>query len=121
MPQYVKFETPQETYEKIKVLLSKVSKGGKIKAGVNEVTKVVERGQAKLVIMAEDVSPEELLMHMPVLCREKKVVFGYLPTKKELGEVVGLKVSTSCVAVIDEGNLAKDMEQLKKQLLELVK
>jgi len=121
MPQYVKFETPQETYEKIKVLLSKVSKGGKIKAGVNEVTKVVERGQAKFVVMAEDVSPEELLMHMPVLCKEKKAVYAYLPTKKELGESTGLKISASCIAVTDEGNLAKDLEQLKKQLSELGK
>ncbi len=121
MAQYVKFETPQETYEKVKSLLSKISKGGKIKAGVNEVTKIVERGQAKFVVMAEDVSPEELLMHLPVLCKEKKVSFAYVTTKKDLGEASGLKISASCIAVTDDGSLAKDLDQLKKQLSELVK
>ncbi|PIU02918.1 MAG: 50S ribosomal protein L7ae [Candidatus Diapherotrites archaeon CG09_land_8_20_14_0_10_32_12] len=121
MPQFVKFETPQETYDKIKALLSKVSRGGKIKAGVNEVTKVIERGMAKFVVMAEDVSPEELLMHIPVLCKEKKVSYGYLPTKKDLGEASGLKISASCIAITDDGTLTKDVEQLKTQLLELVK
>jgi len=121
MAQYVKFETPQETYEKIKVLLSKVSKGGKIKIGVNEVTKAVERGAAKFVVMAEDVNPEELLLHIPVLCKEKKVSFGYLSTKKDLGEAAGLKISGSCVAIVEDGAVAKELEALKKQLSELTK
>ena len=121
MSQYVKFETPQETYDKIKEILTKVSKSGKIKKGVNEVTKAVERGTAKLVFMAEDVSPEELLMHIPVLSKEKKIVFGYIKTRKELGEAIGMKLSSSCVAIVEEGNTAKDVEALKKQLMELNK
>lgn len=121
MPQYVKFEMPQETTKKLVDFLGKVAKTGKVRAGVNEVTKMVERGQAKLVVMAEDVSPEELLYHMPVLCTEKKVPFAYMPQKAELGKVVGLNVNTSCIAVINEGTAKKELEDLVKTLGELMK
>ena len=44
---------------------------GKVKKGVNEVTKAVEKGTAKLVAYAEDVNPPEIVMHLPLLCKEK--------------------------------------------------
>jgi len=122
MPQFVKFETPEETYNKIKDVLVKVSKtGGKLKAGVNEVTKMVERGSAKLVVMAEDVSPEELLLHMPILCDEKKVPYAYVKDKKSLGDASGLKIKASCVAVISEGQVKKELDDLIKKISELKK
>ena len=40
---------------------------GKIRKGVNEVTKAIERGQAKVVIAAEDVNPPEIIMHLPAV------------------------------------------------------
>ena len=44
---------------------------GKVKKGVNEVTKAIEKGTAKLVAVAKDVSPPELTMHLTVLCKEQ--------------------------------------------------
>ncbi len=76
---------------------------GKIKKGVNEVTKVIERGHAKLVIAAEDVNPPEIIMHLPALCEEKKIKFVKVPSKAELGRAAGLGVSTSAVAIVDAG------------------
>jgi len=119
MPQYVKYQVPEETTKKIVDLLTKVAKTGKIKAGVNEVTKMVERGNAKLVVMAEDVSPEELLYHMPVLCEEKKIPFTYISQRKELGKISGLNVATSCVVILNEGVAKKELEEVLKQVKEL--
>ncbi len=122
MAQYVKYEMPAEGYEKVKETLQKVVKnGGKIKAGVNEVTKMIERGTAQLVVMSEDVTPEELLLHIPALCKEKKIPFTYLNDKKALGEASGLKVKASCVAVVKEGSVKKELEALVKMIQELSK
>lgn len=102
-------------------LVEKARENGKIGKGANETTKYVERGQAKLVVMAEDVSPEEILAHMPILCEEKNVPYTYVPSKQELGSAAGLDTSTSSVAVIDVGkekelieNIIKKLESLKK-------
>jgi len=122
MPQFVKYEMPEEMYSKVADLLQKsVKSKGKVKAGVNEVTKMVERGSAKLIIMAQDVSPEELLLHIPALCDSKKVPYTYYKDKKSLGEVSGLKVKASCIALVNEGQATKELAALVKQIEELKK
>ena len=81
---------------------------GKIKKGTNEVTKSIERGTAKLVVIAKDVSPPEILMHLPLLAKEKNIPLIEVLKKEELGAAAGLSVSTSGVAIIQEGE-AKDL------------
>ncbi len=85
---------------------------GKIRRGVNEVTKSIERGEAKLVVWAEDIDPPEIVMHLPVLCDEKKIAFAKVPTKVELGRAAGIDVGTSAVAVVDAGEAKKELAAL---------
>jgi len=120
MATYVKFETPQDTADKALEAIEIARSSGKIRIGVNEVTKAVERGKAKLVVMAEDVDPQELLIHIPILCTEKKIPFAYAKTKDELGKAAGLKVNTAAVAVADEGKAKKNIDDLAKELAKLV-
>ena len=84
------------------------NKSGKIKKGVNEVTKVVEKGQAKLVLFASDVSPKEIVMHLPMICKEKKVPCVEVPSRAELGAAAGLPVGTVAVVIVEAGE-AKDL------------
>lgn len=76
---------------------------GKIKKGSNEVTKVIEKGTAKLVAYAKDVEPKEIVMHIPLLCKEKNVPCFEIGTKEELGAAAGIEVGTAAVAVTEEG------------------
>lgn len=108
MPSYVKFEVPEEIEEKILQLVETARLTGKVKRGTNETTKAVERGQAKLVVIAENVDPEEIVMHLPPLCEEKNVPYVYVKKKEELGRAAGLEVSAASVAIIDVGE-AKDL------------
>ncbi|AFL67313.1 50S ribosomal protein L7Ae [Desulfurococcus amylolyticus] len=108
-PFYVKFEVPPELADKVYQAISKVREtGGKIKKGTNETTKAVERGQAKLVVIAEDVDPPEIVAHLPLLCDEKKIPYIYVPSKQKLGQAAGIEVSAASIAVIDVGG-AKDL------------
>jgi large subunit ribosomal protein L7Ae len=95
-------------------ILEKVKKSGKIEKGTNEVTKAIERGTAKLVVYASDVEPKEIIQHLPILCKEKKIPFLEVDSKKKLGIVVGLAVSCSSVAVIDAGEAESEINSLKK-------
>ncbi|MFP3201066.1 MAG: 50S ribosomal protein L7Ae [Sulfolobus sp.] len=118
-PSYVKFEVPEDLANKVLEAVKKAKESGKIKKGTNETTKAVERGQAKLVIIAEDVQPEEIVAHLPILCEEKKIPYVYVPSKKALGEACGLQVAAASAAILDPGE-AKDMvDEIIKRVEEL--
>ncbi|NMB66617.1 50S ribosomal protein L7ae [Candidatus Woesearchaeota archaeon] len=94
-------------------ILEKVKKTGKIEKGTNEVTKAIERGTAKLVVYASDVEPKEIIQHLPLLCKEKKIPCLEVDNKKKLGLAVGLPVSSSSVAVIDAGEAESEINSIK--------
>ena len=121
MAAFVKFEVPEKLMQSQLAFVEKISKNGKVKIGVNEVTKTIERGASKLVIIAEDVEPAEIVMHLPLLCKEKKTPFTYVKTKKELGSKVGIEVGTAAVSVTDEGEAKKELQEITKKLIELSK
>jgi large subunit ribosomal protein L7Ae len=85
---------------------------GKIKRGVNEVTKALERDVAKLVVLASDVSPPEVVMHIGPLAKEKQVPLVNLVNKEELGVAAGIGVPTSAVAVTEAGDAEKLIAQI---------
>ena len=84
-------------------IVEKASKTGKVDKGVNEVTKAVERGVAKLVVVATDVDPKELTAHLPILCKEKNIKFVEADSREKLGICVGINRPTAAIAVIKEG------------------
>lgn len=113
---YVDAETPKELLPQIMEMLSVAKDDGKIKKGINETTKSVERKTAQFVVMASDVTPEEIVIHIPMLCKEKGIPYAFLPTKKELGESVGMGVGTSAVAVENAGGAAEKLQDILKKL-----
>ena len=121
MAMFAKFQTPKEVQDLAYDLVEKARDIRKISKGANEVTKQVERGQAKMVVMAEDVSPEEILAHMPILCEEKNIPYAYVPSKDELGSSAGLHVPTTAIAVLDVGKDKSTLETLSKKVAELKK
>ena len=118
---YVKFSMPKDLSDKVLQLLEAAKNNGKLRKGTNETTKAVEKGQAKLVIMAEDVEPEEILMHLPVLCEEKKILYCYVSSKQELGRAAGIDVPSAAIGIVDAGDGKDLMKEVVKRLQELKK
>jgi large subunit ribosomal protein L7Ae len=116
MSEFIKYNLPDDLRVLQDETLKKISKAGKIKIGINEVTKAIERGNAKFVVIAEDVSPVEIVMHIPVISKEKKIVFSYSKTKEDLGKSVGISAKASCIAVIDAGSLQKELTTLMDKI-----
>jgi large subunit ribosomal protein L7Ae len=102
-------ELTKEQIEELTKLLELVKQGGKVKKGANEVTKALERGHAKLVIVAKDVSPAELIMHLPILAQEKQIPCVQAGTKEELGALGGLTVGTVALAIVEEGTAKAEL------------
>ncbi len=116
---FVRFETPKELSSATYEAVEKARTTGKVAKGANEVTKQVERGAAKLVVMAEDVSPPEILAHVPLLCEEKGIAYAYVPSKAELGAATGLPVGTAAIAVLDAGTAAENVEDVAQKVAAL--
>lgn len=87
---------------------------GKIRKGANEATKAIEKGIAKLVIYAEDVAPKEIIMHLPLLCKEKNIPCISVSKKDDLGAAAGLGLSTAAVAIVKEGDAKAAVEAIAR-------
>jgi len=98
----------EKAYEAIEI--AKTS--GKLKKGTNEATKAVEKGIAKLVVVAKDTSPAEIIMHLSPLCKEKQVPLVTVPSKVELGTAAGMPIGASAVAVVQEGEARNLIKQI---------
>lgn len=118
---YVKFSVPKELAEKAYEALEVARSTGKLGRGTNEVTKFVERAQTALVLIAEDVEPEEIVAHLPMLCEEKKIPYIYVPSKQELGRASGLEVSTASACVVTPGKAREIIEEIAEKLKGLKK
>ena len=110
MSVHVRFETPGELADAVYELVQTASKSGAIKKGSNEVTKAAERGNAKFIVLAEDVNPPELLAHIPMICEEKGIPFGYVPSQEFLAKEAGMPkgVKTASLALMDISKAAQE-------------
>jgi large subunit ribosomal protein L7Ae len=120
-PFYVKYEAPKEVVDAAYEALQIASKSGLVRKGTNEATKAVERAIAKLVVIAEDVDPPEVIAHLPLLCEERKIPYVFVPSKEQLGKYVGIDVTCAAACILKEGEatgLIKEiitrLEQVKR-------
>jgi large subunit ribosomal protein L7Ae len=111
-------EQTKEIQEKAFEAIEIAKKTGRIKKGSNEATKAAEKGIAKLVVVAKDVNPPEIIMHLQPLCKEKGIPFVMVDSKEELGTAAGLPVSTGSVAIVQEGDAKNAVKKLAEELTE---
>jgi len=119
---HVQFETPEDLMTQIYDMLQ-ANSNGRIKKGSNEVTKTAERGTAQFIILAEDVNPPELLAHIPFICAEKGIPFGYVADQEHLAQAAGLPVGVKAASIAvmeitkgaqeDFNNIVKAIDALK--------
>ncbi len=115
-PFYIKFETPTEVADAAYEALKIANQTGQVRKGTNETTKAIERGIAKLVVVAEDVEPPEVVAHLPILCEERKIPYIFVPAKQKLGSAVGIEVSSASACIVKEGEAANLIKEIVSRI-----
>ena len=116
---YVKFQVPTDLFSPIYEAVRVAHQSGKVKKGTNEVTKAIEIGISKLVIIAEDVEPAEVVAHLPILCEEHGIPYGFVPSRQELGKSLGIDVTSAAAAILDSGDAQHIVDQIVASLSQI--
>ncbi len=94
--------------KKLYKMVKKAQKAKRLKRGVREVVKGLRKEEKGVVVLAGDVSPIDVISHIPVFCEDKGVPYCYVPTRKDLGAAAFTKRPTSVVMV----QSAEDYQEL---------
>jgi large subunit ribosomal protein L7Ae len=113
---YVKNETPADLVNPILEALRVAATTGKVRKGTNEATKAIERGISKLIIIAEDVEPPEVVAHLPLICEEQGAAYAFVPEKLELGKALGIDVTSAAAAILDAGDAQHIIDEVVASL-----
>ncbi len=116
---YVKFQTPTDLINPILEAVRVASQSGKVRKGTNEATKAIERGISKLIVIAEDVEPPEVVAHLPIICEEQNAAYAFVPSKQELGKALGIDVTSAAAAIIDAGDANHIVEEVVSSIKKL--
>lgn len=86
--------------KKVLKLAKKAAKRKQLKRGVKEVVKAIRKDVKGICILAGDISPIDVLTHIPVVCEDSKIPYIYVPSKEELGASALSKRPTSCMLIM---------------------
>ncbi|KAI0134703.1 50S ribosomal protein L30e-like protein [Xylariales sp. AK1849] len=110
----VPFARPLADEKATKKVLKSVKKAAKhktLKRGVKEVVKSLRKSPASgptnqsfpgVVILAGDISPMDVISHIPVLCEDVNVPYIFVTSRAELGAAGATKRPTSVVMVTEQ-------------------
>ena len=99
--------------KRVHKLVKKATKAKVVRRGVKEVVKALRKGEKGFCIIAGDISPIDVISHLPIMCEDREVPYLYVPSKQDLGAAAATKRPTSCVLVSQK----KDFEDLYDKLV----
>ena len=79
--------------------IRKAAKYKTLRRGVKEVTKSLRKGEKGIAVLAGDISPLDVISHMPVYCEEQSVPYVFVPSRFDLGSAALTKRPTSVVLI----------------------
>ena len=89
----------KKTTKKLHKLVRKASKAKFVRRGVKEVVKALRKGEKGFCIIAGDISPIDVISHLPIMCEDRHIPYFYVPSKHDLGAAASTKRPTSCVLI----------------------
>ncbi|XP_072033675.1 H/ACA ribonucleoprotein complex subunit 2-like protein [Amphiura filiformis] len=96
--------------------IKKASSNKSLRTGIKEVQKYLRKGEKGFVVIAGDVTPIEVVCHLPAVCEELEIPYAYVPSKKDLGSAFGCKRTSCCVLVKRQDDFASNYDECMDQI-----
>lgn len=92
-----------------------------ITKGIKDVTKIIRKGKKfdAIVVLGADVSPFEVVSHLPVMLEEKKVPYVWVPSRQDLGTATQCKRATSVVFLPNNEEIKASFDKCVEAIKEL--
>ncbi|VVC36092.1 50S ribosomal protein L30e-like,Ribosomal protein L7Ae/L30e/S12e/Gadd45,H/ACA ribonucleoprotein [Cinara cedri] len=87
-----------------------------LRVGLKEVQRRIRRGETGLVIFAGDISPIDIMSHMPGVCETKNLPYCYVPSREDLGSAMGVKRSAVMVLIRKHENYANLYDECHSEI-----
>jgi H/ACA ribonucleoprotein complex subunit 2 len=115
----------KKTTKKLHKLVKKAASAKFVRRGVKEVVKALRKGEKGFCIIAGDISPIDVITHLPIMCEDRSIPYIYVPSKHDLGAAASTKRPTSCILVnpkkgFDEKELYDKLVEEAKSLAPVV-
>ena len=90
-----------------------------LRRGVKDVVKAIKKGNKGIVILAADVSPVDVISHIPVMCEAAHIPYVYVRSRMELGVAAETKKPTSVVLMLKPSNesLVEKFDKLHQKIV----
>ncbi|XP_020580505.1 H/ACA ribonucleoprotein complex subunit 2-like protein [Phalaenopsis equestris] len=85
-----------------------------VRRGVKEVVKSIRRGHKGLCVIAGNISPIDVITHVPILCEEADIPYIYVPSREDLATAAATKRPTCCILVMTKpikGELDQEVQE----------
>ncbi|EAA00120.2 AGAP012204-PA [Anopheles gambiae str. PEST] len=103
--------------KKVHKLIEKASKQKNfLRNGLKDVQIRLRKGETGLVVFAGDVTPIEIMCHLPAVCEEKNIPYCYMPSRKDLGAAMGVKRGTVAMLIREHPDYQDMYDKLKVEL-----
>lgn len=107
----------KKSTKKVHKLVKKATQAKMVKRGVKEVVKALRKGEKGFCVIAGDISPIDVISHLPTMCEDRSIPYFYVPSKHDLGNAACTKRPTSCI-LVNPGDGFSEMELYDKMVKE---
>lgn len=79
----------------------------------------LRKGETGIVVFAGDVTPIEMMCHLPAVCEDKNIPYCYTPSRMDLGTALGVKRGTLMVLIRENEEYKELFDEVKEEVKHL--
>ena len=87
-----------------------------VRNGLKDVQSRIRKGETGIVIFAGDITPVDVMCHLPGVCEDKDIPYCYVPSKIDLGAALGIKRGSLMVLIREKEDYKENFDELREEI-----
>ncbi|KAH9406268.1 snoRNA-binding protein [Tyrophagus putrescentiae] len=96
----------------------KVSRKTLLRIGLKDVQLRIRKGEKGIVVFAGDVTPIEIMCHLPAVCEEKEIPYIYVPFRTDISTAIGIRRPALMVLIKKHDDFAELYDECEAKIKE---